>query len=427
MNLTRRQLLKAGALGLAAPVAGAALTTEQAQELPESFKELRPLGDRVRPITTEEFQQRVTQAQRLMRESKPRFAAVYLAPGSSLYYYAGIRWSGGERLFSLVIPATGEPLVVCPAFEEGRARELLRWPMEVRVWQEDESPYAVVARWLAERGVRTGRIGVEETMRFQFFDGLRKAAASLNYASADPITAGCRMRKTEHELELMRLANHATVDVYRAVFAALREGLTEREVRNLISQGFQKMGLSGGALVLFGQWAALPHGTTKPQKLQEGEGVLIDGGTSVEGYASDVTRCTVLGKPSEKLQRAFETVRRAQDAALEAARTGRTCGSVDDAARQVVVGAGYGKGYELFTHRLGHGIGLDGHEHPYLVRGNKIVLQPGMTFSNEPGIYVKGEYGLRLEDIMAIRADGPAELLTPSFSPSLENPCAKQQ
>ncbi len=422
MGLTRRQLLKAGALGLAAPVASSALA-EQAQDLPESFKELRPLGERVRPITTEEFQQRVAQAQRLMRESKPRFAAAYLAPGSSLYYYTGIRWSGGERLFSLVIPAAGEPLVVCPAFEEGRARELLRWPIEVRVWQEDENPYAVVARWFTERGMRTGRIGVEETMRFQFFDGLRKAAPSFSYASADPITAGCRMRKTEHELELMRLANHATVDVYRAVFAALREGMTERDVRNLISQGFQKMGSSGGALVLFGQWAALPHGTTKPQKLQEGEVVLIDGGTSVEGYASDVTRCTVLGKPSEKLQRAFETVRRAQDAALEAARAGRACGSADDVARQVITAAGYGKGYELFTHRLGHGIGLDGHEHPYLVRGSKVVLEPGMTFSNEPGIYVKGEYGLRLEDIMAIRADGPAELLTPSFSPSLEHPC----
>ncbi len=423
MNLTRRQLLKAGALGLAVPVAAAALPTEQAQALPPSFDELRPLGERARPITTEEFQQRVEQAQRLMREAKPRYAAVYLAPGSSLYYYAGIRWSGGERLFSLVIPAKGEPLVVCPAFEEGRARELLRWPMEVRVWQEDESPYGVVARWLAERGARTGRIGVEETMRFQFFDGLRKAAPSFTYASADPITAGCRMCKTEHELELMRLANHATVDVYRAVFAALREGMTERDVRTLISQGFQKMGLSGGALVLFGQWAALPHGTMQPQKLKEGEVVLIDGGTSVEGYASDVTRCTVLGKPSEKLQRAFETVRRAQDAALEAARAGRACGSVDDAARQVVVGAGYGTGYELFTHRLGHGIGLDGHEHPYLVRASKIVLEPGMTFSNEPGIYVKGDYGLRLEDIMAIRGDGPAELLTPSFSPSLERPC----
>jgi Xaa-Pro dipeptidase len=432
MKVSRRRLLKAGAMGLAAPAAASLLISElaapasaqqPAAELPDSFVNLRPLGERVKPITVEEFQARIAQAQRLMQEAKPRFRAVYLAPGSSMYYYTGIRWGGGERLFSLVIPAKGEPLIVCPAFEEGRARELLRWPIEVRVWQEDESPYAVVARWLRERGVRTGRIGVEETMRFHFFDGLRQAERSFDYVSADPVTAGCRTRKAEHELDLMRLANHATVDVYRAVFAALREGMTEREVRSLISQGFQKMGLSGGALVLFGEWAALPHGTTKPQKLREGDVVLIDGGTSVEGYASDVTRCTVLGKPSEKLRRAFETVRRAQDAALEAARAGRACGSVDDAARAVVTEAGYGKGYKLFTHRLGHGIGLDGHEHPYLVRGSKIVLEPGMTFSNEPGIYVKGDYGLRLEDIMVIRADASAELLTPGFSPSLDNPC----
>ena len=432
MKITRRRMLKAGALGLAAPAAASILTSELAppasaqqtpQDLPESFAKLQPLGERVKPITVEEFQGRIEQAQRLMQESKPRFAATYLAPGSSMYYYTGIRWGGGERLFSLVIPAKGEALIVCPGFEEGRARELLRWPIEVRVWQEDENPYGVVAGWLRERGARSGRIGVEETMRFHFFDGLRQAAPRFTCVSADPVTAGCRRRKSEHELELMRLANHATVDVYRAVFAALREGMTERDVRNLLSQGFQKMGLSGGALVLFGEWGALPHGTTKPQKLKEGEVVLIDGGTSVEGYASDVTRCTVLGKPSDKLQRAFETVRRAQDAALEAARAGHTCGSVDDAARNVVTEAGYGQNYELFTHRLGHGIGLDGHEHPYLVRGSRIRLDPGMTFSNEPGIYVKGDYGLRLEDIMAISADGPAELLTPSFSPSLENPC----
>ncbi|MGH9862723.1 MAG: M24 family metallopeptidase, partial [Candidatus Acidiferrales bacterium] len=220
-----------------------------------------------------------------------------------------------------------------------------------------------------------------------------------------------------------RLACHATVDVYRAVFASLREGITDREVRGLVSQGFARMGLQGGALVGFGAGAALPHGTTKPQRLAEGDGVLIDGGTGVEGYASDVTRTSVFGKPSDKLRRAFDTVRRAQDAALAAARAGRPCGSVDDAARQVIIEAGYGRNYERFTHRLGHGIGLDGHEHPYLVRGSKIVLEPGMTFSDEPGIYVPGDYGLRLEDIMAVEEKGAAQLLTPGFSPSLENPC----
>jgi Xaa-Pro dipeptidase len=182
------------------------------------------------------------------------------------------------------------------------------------------------------------------------------------------------------------------------------------------------MGLRGDAMVLFGAVAALPHGTTKPQTLREGDVVLIDDGCKVEGYCSDVTRTGVFGKPSEKTQRAFETVRKAQDAALDAARKGRLSGTVDDAARGVITSAGYGPDYKFFTHRLGHGIGLDGHEHPYLVRGSKTSLMPGMTFSNEPGIYVSGEFGVRCEDVMVIAKDGAAQLLTPSFQVSLEKP-----
>lgn len=428
MGIFRRALLKAGAIApVAVGVAGglafeAPEAKTQQRPLPAEFDRLKPLGERVKPIAVEEFQGRIALAQRLMAEAKPAFAALYLTPGSSLYYYTGIRWGLSERLMGMVIPQKGAPAMVCPAFEEGRLRELLRWQIEVHAWQEDESPFALVAKTLADRGVRAGRVGVEETTRFHFFDGLRKAAPALQYASGDAVTVGCRGSKTAHELELMQLACEATVDVYKAVFASLREGMTQREVGAMLSQGFQRMGLSGGALVLFGKWAALPHGTSQPQRLAEGEIVLIDGGTSVEGYASDVTRCTVLGKPSDKLKRAFETVRKAQDAALAAAMRGKFSASVDDAARQVIIGAGYGKGYELFTHRLGHGIGLDGHEHPYLVRGSKTVLQPGMTFSNEPGIYVKEDYGLRLEDVMVIEEDGPARLLTPGFSTSLEKP-----
>ena len=424
MPLSRRNLLAAGAL---APFAAGTIETSAQQEprrLPEAFEKLQPLRERVKPITVEEFQNRIALAQRLMNDSKPPFAALYIAPGSTQYYFSGIRWGGGERLMALAIARSGDPLLVCPAFEEGRLRELVKWPIEIRAWQEDESPYALVAKWLGERGLRTGRIGIDETTRYFFFDGLRKAAPAFEYAIADPVTVGCRGRKTEHELDMMELACEATVEVYKAVFASLREGMTQRDVGALISQGYQRMGLSGGALVLFGEWAALPHGTTQPQRLKEGEIVLVDGGTSVEGYQSDVTRCTVLGKPSDKLRRAFDTVRQAQDAALIAAGRAKTCGTVDDAARAVVTGAGYGKDYEHFTHRLGHGIGLDGHEHPYLVRGSKIILEPGMTFSNEPGIYVRGEYGLRLEDVMVIQDAGAARLLTPGFSPSLEKPFA---
>jgi len=390
--------------------------------LPSAFDKLRPLGDRVRPIVVQELQGRIALAQRLMSDAKPRLDALFVAPGSSLYYYTGIRWGPSERLLALVIPRTGLPLMICPAFEESRLRDLLRWPMEARTWQEDEDPHALVARSLADRGIRTGRIGVEEQTRFHFYDGLRKAAPHFDYVSGDPVTVGCRAPKTQHELELMRLACEATIEVYKAAFASLREGMTQHELGALVTQGFQRMGLPGGALVLFGRWAAQPHGTTQPQKLTEGQVVLVDGGTQVEGYASDVTRCTVLGRLSDKLKRAFDTVRKAQDRALAAALRGRRAGEVDDAARNVITSAGYGTGYQFFTHRLGHGIGLDGHEHPYLVHRSRTVLEPGMTFSNEPGIYVPGEYGLRLEDVMAIADYGPAQLLTPGFSHSLESP-----
>src|SRR5258706_443985 len=222
----------------------------------------------------------------------------------------------------------------------------------------------------------------------------------------------------------MRLACDATFDVFRATFASLKEGMSQDDIAHLVEAGFAKMNLHGGALVLLGASAALPHGTLQPQKLKEGDVVLIDGGCGVEGYASDVTGISVNGKPTEKISHVFELVRKSQDAALEAARAGRLSGTVDDAARAVIVNGGYGPDYKFFTHRLGHGIGLDGHEHPYLVRGSKTILEPGMTFSDEPGIYIPGEFGLRCEDDMVIATDGPAQLLTPGFAPSLEKPFA---
>lgn len=435
MTISRRKLLQSGALVGAAAGLVPSLThpfnADAAQRggqqpggaLPAAFDSLKPLGDRVRPITVNEFQGRVARAQKLMTDAKPDFAALYLAPGTSLYYFTGIHWGQSERVAGCVIPHSGAPLLFCPGFEESRYRELMRWPTEVRVWQEDQNPGELVAKWLGEKGIRSGRIAIDETTRFAYFDKLRKAAPAFEYVLGDPITAGCRARKSEHELELMRLACAATCDVYRAVFASATEGMTQYDIGNLYSRGLQKMGLpGGGALVLVGKWAAQPHGTTTPQKLQEGQVLLIDAGTNVEGYDSDVTRCTVIGKTPEKIQRAFDTLRKAQDAALNACRAGHETGSVDDAARAVVTAAGYGADYKYFAHRLGHGMGLDGHELPYLVRGSKDVLQQGMTFSNEPGIYIPEDFGLRLEDDMVVMQEGPAQLLTPGFSPSLEKP-----
>src|SRR5271169_1924722 len=417
MKLSRRDLFKNAAVaggGVAAGsfcngVAAASQPAVQAagQSLPPAFDALKPLGDRVQPIRAEELQARVAHAQQLMTDSKPRFEALYVTPCTTLVYYTGVHWWPSERILAFLVPRQGDPLLVAPAFEEGRLREQLRWPIEIRVWQEDESPYPIIEKWLLERGIRTGKVGIEATTRYVFFDGLRQAAASLDYSSGDPITVGCRAQKSAHELELMRLACSATCAVYKAVFASLREGMTQREVSELASRGYARMGLQGEASVFFGASSALPHGSREEQVLREGVGVMIDDGTTVEGYQSDVTRMSVLGKPPEKLQHAFEIVRNAQNA-----------------ARKVITDAGFGPGYKYFAHRLGHGIGLDGHESPYLVRGNTTILKPGMTFSNEPGIYVVGDYGMRCEDDMVIAESGEAQLLTPGFQPSLETPIA---
>jgi Xaa-Pro dipeptidase len=438
MKLTRRKLLQSGAIAGAAGAAGLlpnlATDAEEAQRrgmseqasgpLPAAFDSLQPVAGKYTPISNEEFQARMAHAQQLMTSHKPQFDAVYLAPGTSLYYFTGIRWGLSERVAGCVIPRSGTPLLFCPGFEEARFRELMRWPMELRVWQEDQNPGALVANWLADKGMRSAFVAINETTYYTYFDKLAHAGPGLTFALGDPITAGCRMQKSEHELQLMRTACAATVDVYRAVFASVQPGMTQYDVSSLYSRGLQKMGLPGGeGLVLVGKWAAQPHGTTTPQKLQEGEVLLIDAGTSVEGYASDVTRCTVIGAVPDKVQKAFDTLRKAQDAALDALRQGHLTGTVDDAARKVVVDAGYGPGYKYFSHRLGHGIGLDGHEHPYLVRGSTDVLQPNMTFSNEPGIYIANDFGLRLEDDMVVMPDGPGHLLTPAFSPSLQKPC----
>ena len=422
---SRRQLLigaaAASALALT-PAARGAAEGDVSGALPKAFEGLKPLGGRVRPITADEFHGRMLQAQKLMSESDPKYDALFIAPGTSLYYFTGIRWGISERLLALILPRTGDPIVVVPAFEEGRMREKLTFAAEVRAWQEDESPTKIAAAALADRGIRTGRVGVEETAAFAFFDHFHAVAPGFQCISADPVTIACRGRKSDHELELMRLACEATFDVFRAVFASLKEGMSQEDIGKLVEAGFSKMGLHGGALVLLGASAALPHGTIKPQKLKEGDVVLIDGGCAVDGYQSDVTRTGVFGKAPEKVARVYEIVRKAQDAALDAARAGRLSGTVDDAARKVITDAGYGPDYKYFTHRLGHGIGLDGHEHPYLVRGSKTLLEPGMTFSNEPGIYIPGEFGMRCEDDMVIGAEGPARLLTQGFAVSLEKP-----
>jgi Xaa-Pro dipeptidase len=384
------------------------------------------MKDQVKPITLSERQARQEKARALMEAND--LDAILLMEGTSLNYFTGIRWWGGERIFAMILPAKGAAFYVCPAFEEGRAREQIAQAPEgtqadVRIWQEDENPYQRIAQGLKDHGILTGKIGIEETVHFVFREGLEKAAPQARLLSATPVTAGSRMVKSPAELDLMRLANQVTLAAYEAVYHGLRDGITQVEVGRWVGAAHEKLGFSGEALVEVGEFSAFPHGSTKPQVVREGTPILIDGGCKVEGYESDITRMLVLGPAPQNVKKVFETVHRAQSAALAAARPGVECGAVDAAARKVITDAGYGPDYRFFTHRVGHGIGMDGHEWPYLVRGNTTKLTPNMTFSDEPGIYIRGEFGVRLEDIMHITENG-AELFTPQ-SPSLEQPFGK--
>jgi Xaa-Pro dipeptidase len=348
--------------------------------------------------------------------------AIFLDSGTSMFYYTGVRWGQSERMFGIVIPARGEIAMVTPAFEEERARELIRFGDDVRPWHEHESPHALVAQIFRDRGVATGTIGMEERVRFFLFDGIRKDAPRARYVSADPVTVGCRVIKSPAELALMQRANDITIEAYKAAVDTVYEGMPRDEFTSNCAAAFSALGVSGGAGAQFGQASAFPHGSNQPQYLTEGDIVLMDGGCNVDGYRSDISRTFVFGEPSQRQREVWGLEREAQDAALAAAGPGVPCEDVDAAARQVIADGGFGPDYAYFTHRVGHGIGLDGHEWTYLVRGNKTPLEPGMCFSNEPGIYIYGEFGVRLEDDMYITENG-AKLFSQQ-SPSIEQPFA---
>jgi Xaa-Pro dipeptidase len=429
--ISRRRFLEVGSVSAGMAVASRSLVAAATQDnadasLPPSLAKLKSRKSEAAPITREERQERQQHARQLMSESA--LDAIVLMEGTSLRYFSGIRWWGGERTFALVLPAKGAAFYVCPAFEEGRAREqIANAPdgnqLDVRVWQEDESPYQRIAQGLKDRGIAGGKLGLEETVRFVFADGMAKAAPQATIASATPVTAGCRMIKTAHEIALMRLAAQVTLAAYHAAYLAVKDGMTQPQLEALVQKAHERLGFTGGADVQVGEFSAFPHGSVTPQVVHEGTIVLMDGGCAVEGYQSDITRTYVLGKASDKMNRVFDIVLRAQSAALAAARPGVECGAIDAAARKVVTDGGYGPDYKYFTHRLGHGMGMDGHEWPYLVRGNPTKLQANMTTSNEPGIYIRGEFGIRIEDDMHVMENG-AELFTPQ-TVSLEEPFGK--
>ena len=426
---SRRQFLTNAAMLSAAAVSGLAQDhpTESAGTLPPSLSALQSRAAEAHPITVDERHQRLERARQLMVQNK--IDAIFLIGGTSLVYFSGIHWDNSERLFAMVLPQKESPFFVCPAFEEDRAREqIAKGPFDrdpdIRTWQEDENPYQRVAQGLRARNLVTGNLGIEERVAYVFSSGLAQAAPQLTLCSATPVTAGCRMIKSEHELALMLLANQVTLAAYKAAYQALRPGMTQDNFAALVATAHSCLGFKGEASVQVGEYSALPHGSATPQVVREGAILLIDGGCSVEGYASDISRTFVLGKlagPSAvKMRSVFDIVHQAQSAALAAARPGVEAQSVDAAARKVIDTAGFGPNYAHFTHRVGHGIGMDGHEWPYLVRGDTLLLAPRMCFSDEPGIYIRGEFGVRLEDDMHITENG-AQLFTPQ-SPSLEHP-----
>jgi Xaa-Pro dipeptidase len=425
---TRRRFFWSSAAAL---VAGRAVPAfAQGAALPPSLAALTSMRAQATPITNPERRARIEKARRLMIEHK--IDAIMLTQGSSLVYFTNIRWGGGERLTACIVPAKGDPFFVCPAFEEDRAREQIELgpfgdaTADVRTWNEDESPYELVAKGLKDRGVATGALGIEETTKFVWSNSVAQAAPALTLVSATPVVSGCRMIKDAHEIELMRLGAQVTLKSYEAVYRAIQPGMTQATVSDLIVRAHARLGFTGGASVQVGEYTALPHGSIQPQTIREGTIIMIDGGCSVEGYASDITRTFVLGKPTDKMKKLFDIVKQAQTAALKMAKPGIQLDALDAAARKVIVDAGYGPGFKYFTHRVGHGQGMDGHEWPYLVRNNMfgwekaVPLQPHMTFSDEPGIYIRGEFGVRLEDTLHVTENG-AELFTPQ-SESLEKP-----
>jgi Xaa-Pro dipeptidase len=404
MSLTRRSFIKTGTVSLAA----LSLNPSSAAPTAMAAQELQNLAAGVQPLAPEDYAARLEKARRLLAEHG--LDALFVGGGTNLLYFTKVGWWLSERVFGVVLGPKSDPVWVCPAFEVERAKELVPAGQEIRTWEEHASPYNVIGGIMKDLGAATGKLGTAPDLRAFEIHGLRRSLPGLEVVDGAPITEGCRGVKTAKEIAYMDLANRITKLAYREGFKTLKEGMTARDLAGAIAMATQKLGSMGGGGPQFGPNTAFPHGSMAQRNLVAGDAVLVDGGCSIEGYRADVTRTIVFGTPSDKQRRVWDIVRNAQRAALAAARPGATCESVDRAARKVVEDAGFGPGYKYFAHRLGHGIGMEGHEYPYLVKGNTLKLEPGMTFSNEPGIYIYGEFGIRTEDCMVVTETGARHL-----------------
>ena len=429
MPTRRRFLLSAAAAAPALALTSAAQRNElspAAMPLPAPILALTDRAHEATPISAAERQHRTERARELLAQHK--LAALTVCGGTTLEYYLGIPAGQSERLFAWTLPASGDAFIVCPTFEEGRVRESLGTSpngaaTRVYTWNEDDDPYALLAKSLKAAPTSSLPLALDERVQFVFADRIAKAVAPRGVVSGIPVVAGCRSIKSPAELALMQLANDITLSVYKAVYESCAPGMTNRQFTSLVNAAYARCGVRGEASCQVAAFSAQPHGSPTAQTIREGQVVLIDDGCYVQGYQSDISRSFVYGKATDRQKLVFDVVRRAQAAALAAARPGAAMQAVDAAARDVITAAGFGPGYKHFTHRVGHGIGMDMHEWPYLVRGNTQRLEAGMTFSDEPGIYLADDpepFGIRLEDDMHITADG-AKLFTPQ-SPSLEHP-----
>lgn len=411
MIASRRTLLKGAA---ALPLLGVA---DMLRAAAPDLADLQSLTANAIPIGPEERRARLARAQSLMKSNG--IGAVLIEPGSSLVYFTGVRWGRSERLTCVVIPVEGEPCMVTPFFEEPSIRESLGIAAEVRVWQEDEDPLRVVAGFLKDRKLAARPVGIEETNRYFIVNNLQRALPGVKIVTANPVVHGCRMIKTAPEIALMQAAADVTLAAYRWTVPRIEAGMTPGQIGALMASATEKLG--GRVefnLILLGEAAAYPHGTGKPQKVTKGEVILMDCGCTVHGYQSDISRTLVHGPASAEQRKVWDHVRRGQAIAFEAAKLGTPAGHVDDAVRRYYVEQGYGPDYKLpgLSHRTGHGIGMDGHEPVNLVRGETTPLAPGMCFSDEPGIYLPGSFGVRLEDCFHMTESGPKWFSVPPDS-----------
>ena len=422
----RRRDFLTGAVATAAAASTAFVlpgrSVHAAPATPAGLAGLTSITGGAKPISVEERRARIAKLQRLMVEQK--IGALILESGSSLDYFTGIQWHRSERTTAAVIPARGDIVVVTPAFEEPSIRETLAVGDDVRPWNEHESPFALLVGALRDRGVTSEPIAFESTTRLFIVDGVREASAgAYRVVSGDALVKAVRLIKSPAELALMQTANDVTLAALRYVHANVRAGMRPSEIGDMMNAATVALGGAPEfALVLINEASAYPHGSHQPQTLHEGSVILMDVGCTVHGYQSDISRTWVMGQPTAKQRKVWNTVKRGQEIALATAKLGTPVGAIDDAVRAYYEKEGWGPGYKLpgLPHRTGHGIGLDGHESPYLVHGDSTPLASGMCFSDEPGIYIPGEFGIRLEDCWHMTETGP-KLFT-GLAKSIDDP-----